>query len=395
MNRPLIVIYGTVILDAIGSGLIFPILPRLLQSVTGVGDIAPYVGGIYALFALMQFVFSPVLGAMSDRFGRRPVLLVALGGASIDYLLLTFAPELWMLVVGRAIAGLTAANMAIATAYITDITPEAQRPQRFGWFHAMFGVGFIIGPILGGVLGDVWVRAPFAAAAVLNTLNFLVALFVLPESRLGSRGAPLDWASLNPLKPLGWALSMRSLLPLIGVFFVFSFNGQMYGTVWALFGQDAFHWNGVTVGLSLAGFGLFHALVQVFLPGPFTRWFGERNAMFIGVGAESLSLIAIAFATQGWVVFVLLPLFALSGVGVPALQSLATRQVGADQQGQLQGVLASTMSLANIFGPLFFGAVYAASPGWPGLIWLVGVGVYLLGVPLLLRVRGSRTLVEG
>jgi MFS transporter, DHA1 family, tetracycline resistance protein len=389
VNRPLLVIYATVILDAIGSGLIFPILPRLLQSVTGVSDIAPYVGAIYALFAAMQFVFSPVLGAMSDRFGRRPVLLVALAGASIDYVLLSFAPELWMLVVGRAIAGLTSANMAIATAYITDITPEAQRPQRFGLFHAMFGIGFIIGPILGGVLGDFWVRAPFVAAAVLNTLNFAVALLVLPESRPGTKESRLDLAALNPLRPLGWVLGVRTLLPLIAVFFVLSFNGQMYGTVWALFGQDAFKWNGVMVGLSLGGYGLFHALVQVFLPGPFTRRFGERNGMLIGIGAESLALAAIAFATQGWVVFAILPLFALSGVGVPALQSLATRQVGEAQQGQLQGVLASVMSLAAIVGPLFFGTIYYLSPQWPGLIWLVGVGVNVLAIPLIFGLRRS------
>ncbi|MBW8857541.1 MAG: MFS transporter, partial [Bradyrhizobium sp.] len=152
MNKPLVVIYAAVVLDAIGTGLIFPILPRLLQSVTGVSDIALYVGAIYSLFAVMQFIFMPVLGSLSDRFGRRPVMLIALGGASIDYVLLSFAPELWMLAVGRAIAGLTSANMAIATAYITDITPEEQRARRFGLFHAMFGLGFIIGPVLGGFL---------------------------------------------------------------------------------------------------------------------------------------------------------------------------------------------------------------------------------------------------
>jgi len=176
-------------LDAIGIGLIFPILPRLLESVTHARDISLYVGVMYALYAAMQFTFSPVLGVISDRFGRRPVLLLSLAGASVDYLLMAFAPALWMLVIGRAIAGLTSANMAIATAYITDITPEEQRARRFGLFHAMFGIGFIIGPVLGGFLGDIWVRAPFIAAAVLNGLNFALALFVLPESRPGQRGA--------------------------------------------------------------------------------------------------------------------------------------------------------------------------------------------------------------
>jgi len=390
VNKPLIIIFSTVVLDAIGSGLIFPILPRLLQSVTGVSDIAPYVGIVYSIFALMQFAFMPVLGVMSDRFGRRPVLLVALAGASVDYLLLSFAPQLWMLIVARAIAGLTSANMAVAIAYITDITPEAQRARRFGLLQAMFGIGFIIGPVLGGLLGDFWVRAPFVAAAVLNGLNLALALFVLPESRPGQRGAAFELRSLNPFRPLGWALNLKGLLPLIGVFFVFNFVGQMYGTVWALWGQDAFQWNGVMVGLSLGAFGLFHAGAQAFLPGPISKRLGERNTMYLGMACECASLLVIAFAgmTQGWVVFALMPVFALGGVGVPALQSLATQQADADRQGQLQGVLGSVMSLASIFAPLFFSLVYFTVRGtWPGLIWIVGIGVYLFAIPLIWTVR--------
>ena len=220
MNRPLIIIYLTVILDAVGIGLIFPILPALLKDVTHVGEIAPYVGVMFALYAAMQFLFSPILGVLSDRYGRRPVLLLSLAGAAIDYLFMAFAPFLWMLILGRAIAGITSANMAIATAYITDISAEEQRAQRFGLFHAMFGIGFIIGPVLGGLLGDYWVRAPFIAAAVLNGLNFALALFVLPESRKGDASARFDLKNLNPLRPLGWALQLadaaaadRDLLP--------------------------------------------------------------------------------------------------------------------------------------------------------------------------------------
>ena len=389
-NRPLVVILSTVILDAIGIGLIFPILPRLLESVTHATNISLYVGVMYALYAAMQFVFSPVLGVISDRFGRRPVLLLSLAGAAVDYLLMAFAPELWMLMIGRAIAGLTSANIAIATAYITDITPEEQRARRFGLFHAMFGIGFIIGPVLGGFLGDIWLRAPFIVAAVLNGLNFALALFVLPESRPGERGAAFEWRSLNPFRPLGWALSLRGLLPLIGVFFVFNFVGQMYGTAWALWGQDTFQWSGVMVGLSLAAYGLFHAGVQTLLPGPITKRLGERNAMYVGMACECASLLVLAFAgaKQGWIVFALMPVMALGGVGIPALQSLATQQADADKQGQLQGVLASVVSLASIFGPLFFSLVYfAARSIRPGLIWIVGIGVYLLAIPLIGAVR--------
>jgi DHA1 family tetracycline resistance protein-like MFS transporter len=397
VNRPLIVIFSTVLLDAVGIGLIFPILPRLLEDVTHATDIAPYVGVMLALYAAMQFIFSPIIGVMSDRFGRRPVLLLSLAGAAVDYVLMAFAPQLWMLVIGRAIAGLTSANMATATAYITDITPENQRAQRFGLFHAMFGVGFIIGPVLGGVLGDYWVRAPFIAAAALNGLNFLLALFVLPESRPGKADVKFDLAALNPLKPLTWALGLGGLLPLIAIFFVFNLTGQVYGTAWALWGMDAFNWNGLMVGLSLGAFGLFHALAQVFLPGPAVKRFGERNTMLIGMACEMASLLVIAFANgdQGWVVFAIMPVFAIGGIGVPALQSLATQQAGEDQQGQLQGVLASIVSLASIIGPLLFAGIYfAVRDTWPGLIWIAGIIVYTLAIPLIFRLRAGPKATE-
>ena len=394
MNKPLIVILAAVTLDSIGIGLIFPILPKLLEDVTHVSNIAPYVGVMFALYAAIQFLFSPVLGVMSDRFGRRPVLLISLAGAAVDYLFMAFAPELWMLIVGRAIAGLTSANMAVATAYITDITPEEQRAQRFGLFHAMFGIGFVIGPVLGGLLGDMWVRAPFVVAAALNGLNFALALFVLPESRPGQRDVKFDFKALNPLVPLAWAFTLKGLLPLIAVFVILNFVGNMYGTVWALYGYDAFQWNGFMVGLSLAGYGIFHAGVQALLPGPATKMFGEKNALLIGMAFECVGLVLIGIATQGWVVFAVLPLFALGGIGVPALQSLTTQQVGEDKQGQLQGVMASIVSLASIFGPLYFAAFYfGIKDWWPGLIWIIGAATYVVAIPLILAVR-SRPAVE-
>ena len=183
MNKSLVVIFAAIALDAVGIGLIFfPILPSLLQDVTHDADIAPYIGALAALYAAMQFVFAPVLGALSDRLGRRPVLLASLAGAAVNYLFLAFAPKLWMLFLGRAIAGLTSANLSVAQAYITDITPESERARRFGLFNAMFGIGFVVGPILGGALGDHWLRLPFVIAAALNGCNLLLALFALPES---------------------------------------------------------------------------------------------------------------------------------------------------------------------------------------------------------------------
>src|SRR5215217_6300454 len=196
-------------LDAIGIGLIFPILPALLRDVGHTDDISILLGIMLALYSACQFLFSPILGVLSDRFGRRPILLLSLAGAAIDYLVMAFAPELWLLVIGRAIAGLTSANLAVATAYITDISSEDERAKRFGYFHAMFGIGFIIGPVLGGILGDYWVRAPFLAAALLNAVNFSLALFVLPESRPGLRDAKFEWKALNPFIPLKWALTFK------------------------------------------------------------------------------------------------------------------------------------------------------------------------------------------
>ncbi len=391
MNRALVVILAAVTLDAIGIGLIFPILPRLLEDVAHTHEVATLMGLMLALYSAMQFLFSPVLGVLSDRYGRRPVLLVSLAGAAIDYLVMAFAPELWMLVVGRAIAGITSANMAVATAYITDISAEEQRAKRFGYFHAMFGIGFIIGPVLGGIIGDIWVRAPFLVAAALNALNFALALFVLPESRKGDATTTFDFKALNPFRPLGWAMSFTALLPLMAIFVIMNFVGTMYGTVWALFGQDMFQWNGLMIGLSLGAFGLFHAGAQALLTGPAAARLGERWALILGMACELTALLILGFATQGWILFALAPLFALGGIGMPALQSLTTRQVDSDNQGKLQGVLASLVSLSAVFGPLFFSYVYFMfQPTWPGLIWIVGGAVYLLALPLLWGIRRTR-----
>lgn len=388
MNKPLIVILAAVTLDAVGIGLIFPILPALLRDVTHEGNVATTLGLMLALYSAMTFLFSPLLGVLSDRFGRRPVLLVSLAGAALDYVVMAFAPELWMLIVGRAIAGVTSANMAVATAYITDITPPAGRARRFGYFHAMFGIGFIVGPVLGGLLGDWWVRAPFILAAALNAVNFCLALFVLPESRPGEAGARFDLATLNPFRPLRWALSFRALVPLMALFVIMNFVGTIYGTVWALFGEDRFGWDALTIGASLGAYGLFHAGAQALLTGPAVKRLGERWALVAGMGFELVALVAVGFATEGWVLFALMPVFALGGIGMPALQSLTTTRVDADSQGKLQGVLASLVSLAAVFGPLFFSSVYfIVEPRWPGAIWLIGGAVYLLALPLMLGIR--------
>ncbi|WP_113133439.1 TCR/Tet family MFS transporter [Rhizobiales bacterium] len=387
MKKSLIVIFTAIVLDAVGIGLIFPILPWLLKDVIHADNVAPYIGTMTALYAVMQFICAPVLGALSDRLGRRPVLLISLAGAAVNYLFLAFAPNLWMLFAGRAIAGLTSANMSVATAYLTDITPEDKRAQRFGLFNAMFGIGFIIGPVLGGVLGDHWLRLPFVAAAVLNGCNLALAYFVLPESRAPSRER-IDLAALNPLRPLRWVFSVKSVLPIVFLFLIFSATGEAYGTCWALWGSETFQWNGFWIGLSLGAFGVCQTFAQAFLPGPAVKLFGDRGAILVGVAGVCLALTVMAFATEGWMIFAIMPVFALGGIGVPALQSLATRQVDESQQGQFQGVLASAVSLASIISPLAFSSIYfVVRAQWPGAIWLSVVVVYALGGLLVLGLR--------
>jgi DHA1 family tetracycline resistance protein-like MFS transporter len=387
MKNPLIVIFTAIALDAVGIGLIFPILPGLLREITHSGNVAPYIGITTAIYAIMQFAFAPVLGALSDRLGRRPVLLISLCGAAISYVFMASATTLWMLLIGRAIAGLTSANMAVATAYITDITPEDKRAGRFGVFNAMFGIGFIIGPVLGGLLGDYWLRLPFIVAAGLNACNMLLALFVLPESHKPQPGK-IDLSALNPLRPMKWAFSMKGLAPVILVFFIFSFSGEVYGTCWTLWGNDTFKWNGLWVGLSLGTFGVCQSLVQAFLTGRAVKLMGERPTIFVGIACACLALMVMALAKQGWVIFAIMPVFALGGIGTPALQSLATRQVEKEQQGQFQGVLASVISLSSIIGPLAFSSIYfLVQKQWPGAVWLSVVFIYMIIVPVISNLR--------
>ncbi|KRE89727.1 MFS transporter [Frateuria sp. Soil773] len=367
-----------------GLGLVLPVLPRLLREVGHADALGWRYGAFLSVYALMQFVGAPVLGALGDRYGRRPVLLAALAGASVDYLFMALAPGFGLLFLGRTLAGLCGASMSVASAYVADVTPEGQRARRFGQLGACFGAGFILGPALGGALGESWTRAPFLAAALLGGLNLLVAGFALPESHRG-RGGRLDAAALNPLAPLRWIAGFPALAAPIAAYVVLGLVGEVGGTLWVIYGEDKFRWDGFTVGLSLAGFGLFHALAQAFVTGPVTERWGERRALALGIVADSLAYVLIAFASRGWMAFALFPLFCLGGIGAPALQSLLSGQVGEDHQGRLQGVLASLGSLASVAGPLAISSAYYATRGFfPGLVWIAGAMLYLFCLPVLL-----------
>jgi MFS transporter, DHA1 family, tetracycline resistance protein len=390
MNKALVVILATAALDAIGGGLIFPILPDLLKEVSPNGDISILYGVLLAVYAGMQFIFSPVLGALSDRYGRRPVLLISLAGAMLDYLLMALTPWGWLLVVGRSIAGLTSANMAVVSAYVADITPEEQRAQRFGLVGAFVGVGFIIGPALGGLLGAYWVRSPFLAAAVLNGLNFLVATFILPETRTRST-VPFQWKALNPLAPLNWLWSNKPLLPYMTVFTVFGLIAAVPGTIWVLYGADRFGWDPVAIGTSLSLFGVCMAASQAGLTGLFSRWLGDMGTLMLGVALDAVAYLLMACASDGWMGYAVTPLFALGGIAQPALQSLLSSQVSADKQGELAGVSTSLQSLAGIIGPVLCTALYFGTRDvWLGTVWVAGTILYALAAPLLVMLHGLR-----
>ena len=374
MNRALTVILMTLLLDAVGMGLVFPILPGLL-----------------AVYAAMQFLFSPVLGALSDRFGRRPVLLASLAGAAADYVLMALAPSLAWFYVGRMVSGITGASMAVGTAYITDVTPEPDRARRYGQMGAAMGLGFVVGPLIGGALGEWSLRAPFVAAAVMNAVNLLVAWRALPESNQ-HRTARLDLAKLNAFSGLHRLKGRAPLLPLVGVFAVIALVSQVPAALWILYGQARYGWTAWVAGLSLACYGGLHAASQAFVTGPMVARLGERRALLAGMAADGAGFVLIGLATAGWMPFALLPLFAAGGLTLPALQAMLARQVDEQHQGELQGLLASLTSLIGIGGPLLVTAGFAATQHVaPGAVWMVAAVVYLLALPLLFsrRARGA------
>lgn len=391
LNRALTVILVTLLLDAVGMSLIFPILPGLLRELAGADATTHHYGALLAAYAAMQFLFSPVLGALSDRFGRRPVLLVSLAGAAADYVLMALAPSMAWLYVGRVLSGITGASMAVGTAYLTDITTEADRAKRFGQMGAAMGLGFVVGPLIGGAFGEWSLRAPFVAAAVMNALNLALAWFALPESNQ-HRTARLELAKLNAFSSLHRLQGKPALLPLVGVFAVVALVSQVPGSLWILYGQDRYGWSTWVAGLSLACYGGLHAVSQAFVTGPMVEKLGERRALLAGIVADALGFIGMGLATMAWMPFALLPLFAIGGLTLPALQAMQSRQVDERHQGELQGTLASLTSLIGVAGPLVVTAGFAATQSsWPGCAWIVAALVYSLTLPLLFsrRARGA------
>jgi MFS transporter, DHA1 family, tetracycline resistance protein len=351
----------TVGLDFLAFGIIAPVLPDLIRQFEG-GDFArasTVIGYFGLAWAAMQFIFSPLLGAWSDRFGRRPVILLSCLGLGLDYIFMAVAPSLRWLLVGRIISGVTTSNVATAFAYVTDVTPPERRARPFGLISAAFGVGFVIGPALGGYLGNTNLRFPFWAAAFLSLANAFYGYFVLPESLPPERRAKSAWHMANPLGSLRLFRSHPELTGLAMVITLYYLAHQALVTVWALYTEYRYAWNRRDVGLSLAVVGVSAAVVSGILVAPFVKRFGERRSLLWGLIFGTLGFLGFAFARRGWALFAVIPLIALWGIAAPAMQSLMSRCVDHSSQGKLQGAINSVRALTGMAGPPLFTQVFA------------------------------------
>ncbi len=353
-KKALTFIFLTVMIDVIGFGIIIPVLPSLIEELTGKGlsEASTWGGMLMVSFSVMQFLFSPVMGEMSDRFGRRPILLLSLIGLSLDYLIHAFATTIVWLFVGRIIAGICGASFSTANAYVADISSEEDRAKNFGLIGAAFGLGFIIGPAVGGLLGEIDIRMPFYLAAALSFLNFMFGYFVVPESLSeDNRRSPsiikmIPGVSLKHLSTYKGGLGM-----LIIALFLANVAGQVLPAIWSFFTMEVYSWDELDVGLSLAFVGILVAIVQGGLLGRIVKAFGEHKVILGGFILWSIGMTLFAFTVEGWMIYLIMIPYALGGVAGPTLQGLLSKQVSDRQQGNLQGALASMMSVTTIIGP--------------------------------------------
>ena len=365
--------------DMLAFGIIAPVLPDLIRSFEA-GDFAraSSIGGYFGLaWATMQFIFSPLLGAWSDRFGRRPIMLISCFGLAIDYVIMALAPSLRWLFLGRLISGVTTSNIATAFAYVTDVTPPDKRAKPFGLISAAFGLGFVIGPAVGGWLGNINLRFPFWAAAALSLGNALYGYFVLPESLPLDRRAKSAWHMANPLGALALLRSRAELAGFSVVLTLYYLAHNSLPSMWAFYTEYRYAWSRRDVGLSLALVGVSAAIVSGALVGPFVKRFGERASLLSGLLFGTLGFAGFALAPRGWIVMAVIPFIALWGISAPAIQSLMSRHVDPTAQGKLQGAINSIRAITGMAGPVLFTQIFA-------LAIAPGVRFHLPGAPYFL-----------
>jgi MFS transporter, DHA1 family, tetracycline resistance protein len=393
-------IFITILIDVIGFGIIIPVLPELIRTMVHgtMSDAARYGGWLLFAYAIMQFVFSPVFGNLSDKYGRRPILLISLFGFGIDYLFLAFAPTIFWLFIGRLIAGITGASFTTATAYIADISTPEKRAQNFGMLGAAFGLGFIIGPALGGLLSHWGLRAPFIAAAVLTLLNWLYGYFILPESLSMENRREFEWKRANPVSSLMKLNHYPAVSGLIISFFLLYIAAHAVQSTWAYYGLEKFSWSEAQVGYSLAVVGVMVAFVQGVLIRKVIPKLGQPKSVLIGFLLYASGMILFAFATKGWMMYSFTIVYCLGGISGPALQGYISGHIPPNEQGELQGALTSLISVTTIFGPLLMTNLFAwfTRPGhfiFPGAPFIMGAILLVISALLAFRTMNKEHVI--
>lgn len=396
-SRPAIAfILAVAVLDVMAMGIVIPVLPALIEGFVGSEAAAGYWNGIMvAIWAGMQFLCSPIIGSISDRFGRRPTILISTAGLTLDWILMALAPDLWWLAVGRMIGGITSSSFTAVFAYMADITEPDQRARGYGLVGAAFSAGFIAGPLVGGVLGEISPRAPFWAAAVLSGITFLYGLFILPESLPQERRMAFSWTRANPFGALKLLRSHPELSGLAVVNFLLYFAHHVFSVVFVLYAAHKHGWTPMYLGFALALAGILEMIVQAGLVGPAVKRWGDRRTMVAGLVMGSLGLASMGLAPTGLLFTLALFPNALWALAMPTLQSLMTRRVSESEQGQLQGANMSVGSIAGIASPLFFGWMYEMTVGdAPGVSFLIAAGILAAGAVLAAFVSRRAALAE-
>ena len=385
----------TAMLDILALGIIIPVLPQLIEQFTGSNGQAGAINGVFvALWAAMQFVASPIIGSLSDRYGRRPVILVSAAGLAADYVLMAVAPNLWWLALGRIIAGITSSSFSTVFAYMADITQPEQRARAYGMIGAAFSAGFVAGPLLGGAFGEWSPRAPFWAAAVLSGVAFCYGCFILPESLPPERRMKFSWQRANPIGALRLLRSHHELFGLASIHFLLQFAHHVFAAVFVLYAAHRYSWAAWQVGAVLALVGVLDMCVQGFVVGPVVKRYGDRRVLVAGLVGGAIGVACMGLAPNGvWFALAMLP-SAAWGLAVPTIQSLMTRRVSESEQGQLQGAAMSVASIAGVLSPLFFGWVYSLSVGERAVIPYSGTALLIAAAVLVVAAFLAMTVAR-